>query len=116
MLEYKWIRHYIALSSESQIEKDLIERTRIFNILGNEGWKLLSLPEEPHHFCFCREADKSCRRKYAYLWYRNYIPCHSENQIQSDLHNRECFFNDLAKKGYLLIHRELAMFCFVKQL
>lgn len=66
MREYKWIRHYIALYDEPQIKNDLNERTKIFNDLGNDGWRFFPLSSEPHHFCFCRETDVM-QKKYEYL-------------------------------------------------
>ena len=43
MFEYYWLRDYVALMDEPQIERDLQKRTDKFNMLGKQGWELAPL-------------------------------------------------------------------------
>ena len=80
MYEYYWLREYVALIDDAQIERDLLRRTSSFNALGEQGWEFFPyLHDEPHHYCFRRNVGGN-RKKIEYKWIRHYIPLHNEEQ------------------------------------
>ncbi len=116
MFEYYWLRNYVALNNETQIERDLQDRTGIFNLLGKQGWELNPLNDEPHHFCFRRKVNDRDRKKYEYKWVRHYVPLYDDQQVQGDLDKRTLIFNSLAKQGWVFICGELRMYCFMREI
>ena len=116
MFEYYWLRNYVALLIEPQIEHDLQGRTDVFNLLGKQGWELTPLHDEPHHYCFRRKVNDLDRKKYEYKWVRHYVPLNNDQQIQSDLDRRTHIFNSLAKQGWVFIGGELSMYCFMREI
>ncbi len=114
MYEYYWLREYVALIDDAQIERDLLRRTSSFNALGEQGWEFFPyLHDEPHHYCFRRNVGGN-RKKIEYKWIRHYIPLHNEEQIQRDMSQRAKLFNSLAQQGWEFVHGELCMYCFMR--
>ena len=112
--EYFWLRNYIPLISEGQVKQELIQRTGIFNSLGNEGWELLPNLSETGAFCFRRPRNNLHRTRYEYYWLRDYIPILSDKQIQQDMDKRSKLFNELSVHNWELIMDDLSMFCFIR--
>lgn len=114
MYEYYWLRDWIALISEQQINDDLKKRNEIFNRLGREGWELLPQFSTNNHFCFRRNKGKVIE-KYEYHWIRSGVSLTTEADAQRDLEKRSNYFNEAAKMGWEPVLEDLTMFCFVKR-
>lgn len=112
--EYYWLRNWVPLISDQQIQQDLQHRTVLFNSLGKSGWELMSSMGGNGDFCFRRPYSVSSRKKYEYYWLRNYISLTSNEQIQQDFDKRSQIFNKLSANGWELIMDSLSMFCFVR--
>lgn len=114
MYEYYWLRDWIALISEQQINDDLKKRNEIFNRLGQEGWELLPQFSTNNQFCFRRNKGKVIE-KYEYHWIRSWVSLTTEADAQRDLVKRSNYFNEAAKIGWEPVLEDLSMFCFVKR-
>lgn len=104
----------MSLISENQIKNDLEKRTKVFNSLGHEGWKLLPTLSAKGNFCFRRPLDPDAWEKIEYYWLRNFISLYSETQIQNDMDKRSKMFNELSVQGWNLVMDDLSMFCFMR--